>query len=337
MMMFLIWRNPMQIIRGMSLASLFLLVGTGTLGKAHAQHSQHGSNPHAVSGDRSGVLVMAHGGIPEWDAGVLETLQPLREKYPLEVAFGMADAYSLQEAVTRLEHQGVTDIAVVRLFISGESWYERTQQILGLIPGAPEREAEADAAHSAHGHGPSHGDAAAHGGHRMEFWRVQSSARFQLSTEGLSDAEQMSEVLLTRATDLSKNPATEDVLILAHGPEDDAENERWIASINERAQLLRERGGFNDIHVATLREDWPEKRELAQAQVRDFISRSRAEGRTPIVIPYRVHGFGPYAEALEGLDYVSDGKGLIPHPAVTDWIEEQILLLTNAQLLTSRK
>ncbi len=327
-----IWRNPMQIIRGMSLASLFLLVGAGALDKAHAQHSEHGSNRDADRGNRSGVLVMAHGGIPEWDAGVLETLQPLREKYTLEVAFGMADAYSLQEAVTRLEHQGVTDIAVVRLFISGESWYERTQQILGLIPGAPAREPAADSAHNAHGHGESHGNATAHGGHRMEFWQVQSSARFQLTVEGLSDAEQMSEVLLTRATDLSKNPAAEDVLILAHGPEDDAENERWIASISERAQLLRERGGFNDIHVASLREDWPEKREVAQAQVRDYLSRSRAEGRTPIVIPYRVHGFGPYAEALEGLDYVSDGKGLIPHPAVADWIEDQIL-----QLLTSRK
>ena len=337
--------NPMQIIRGMSLASLFLLVGAGTVGKTWAQHTQHTGDHTAHQGARSGVLVMAHGGIPEWDAGVLETLAPLRSKYPLEVAFGMADAWSLQEAITRLEHQGVSDIAVVRLFISGESWYERTQQILGLIPGAPAREPVPVPVDGGHDHGETHqqspGDTSAHGGHRMEFWQVQSGARFTLSTEGLSDAQQMSEVLLTRATDLSQNPSAEDVLILAHGPEDDAENERWIASINERAQLLRERGGFHDIHVATLREDWPEKRELAQAQVRDYLSRSRAEGRTPIVIPYRVHGFGPYAQALDGLDYVSDGKGLIPHPAVADWIEEQIVELmqsaADAQLLTSRK
>jgi hypothetical protein len=36
-----------------------------------------------------------------------------------------------------------------------------------------------------------------------------------------------------------------------------------------------------------------------------------------------VQGFGPFAKVLEGLDYVSDGQGLIPHPSVTEWIEHQ--------------
>ncbi|MDO9522031.1 MAG: CbiX/SirB N-terminal domain-containing protein [Pseudohongiella sp.] len=313
----------MQIVRGISLASLFLLVGA--FGKAHAQTSNHEHTPnHSQSPTRTGVLIMAHGGNPEWDAGVRETLEPLMQKYPLEVAFGMADAYSLQEAVSKLEHQGVTEIAVVRLFISGESWYERTRQILGLQAGAPVREVPADD-HSAHGQHGSHGapSDANHTMHRMEFWRLDTRANFSMSTEGLADAEGMSEVLLSRALALSRNPAQEDVLILAHGPEDDGENDRWLSAIGERTNLLRQ-GGFNQIRVATLREDWPEKREAAQKQVRDFIAESRAAGRTPVVIPYRVHGFGPYAQVLDGLDYVSDGKGLIPHPAVTRWIEDQI-------------
>lgn len=316
----------MQIVHGISLASLFLLVGA--FGKAHAQnhhtdHTQHQPRP----GNRAGVLVMAHGGNPEWDAGVLETLEPLREKYALEVAFGMADAYSLQEAVTRLEDKGVTDIAVVRLFISGESWYQRTRQILGLEAGAPARElpSAAQASHDQHAsHAASPPAASAHTMHRMEFWQLESNANFSMSTEGLADADGMSEVLLTRALALSKDSANEDVLILAHGPEDNGENERWLSAIRGRTDLLQQQGGFNEIHVATLREDWPEKREAAQRQVRDFIAASRAAGRTPIVIPYRVHGFGPYAQALDGLDYVSDGKGLIPHPAVTRWIDDQI-------------
>lgn len=318
----------MQIVRGISLASLFLLVGA--FGKTHAQTHNHDNNhDQARHSNRAGVLVMAHGGNPEWDAGVLETLEPLRDKYPLEVAFGMADAYSLQEAVAKLEHQGVTDIAVVRLFISGESWYQRTRQILGLEAGAPAREVTA-ADHQGHNQHANHGEtsdsaaANAHSMHRMEFWQLESDARFRMTREGLADAAGMSEVLLTRAQALSKNPADEDIVILAHGPEDDGENERWLSAISERTDLLQQHGGFNTIHVATLREDWPDKRELAQQQVRDFIAASRAAGRTPIVIPYRVHGFGPYAQALDGLDYVSDGKGLIPHPAVTRWIEDQI-------------
>lgn len=275
--------------------------------------------------DDFGVLVMAHGGIDEWEQGVLDTVSPLQQEYPLEVAFGMADAYSLQEAVTRLEDQGVRDIAVVRLFISGESWYERTSQILGLQEGAPERPAPVPMSdhHSAQ-HG--HGEMAEAPSHRMEFWQLTSKSDFALSDEGLADAEEMTQVLLGRAQNLSENPALEDILILAHGPEDDAENARWIEAITERAQPVLEHG-FNRVKVTSLREDWEDKRVAAEQLVRDYVSTASAEGRTAIVIPYRVHGFGPYAEVLEGLDYKADEKGLILHKGVSDWIHSQALML----------
>jgi hypothetical protein len=51
----------------------------------------------------------------------------------------MADAASLQDGVRKLEEQGVERIGVVRLFVSGDSWYERTEQILDIRPGAPAR------------------------------------------------------------------------------------------------------------------------------------------------------------------------------------------------------
>src|SRR5690606_32479154 len=126
-------------------------------------------------------------------------------------AFGMADAASLQVAVDKLEARGVDRIGVVRLFVSGESWYERTRQILGLDPGAPTRPAEDP--HAGHG---GHGM-----GHSMEFWRLDSDARFALSKDGLMDAPEMGQVLATRAMTLSQDPAVEDVLVLAHGPADD--------------------------------------------------------------------------------------------------------------------
>lgn len=321
----------MQIILGMSLASLFILISAGT--STHAQtHHGHTFDTQNVRPQHQGVLVMAHGGMPEWDNGVLDMLAPLNQRYVLETALGMADAVSLQQAVARLEHRGVTDIAVVRLFISGESWYERTEQILGIRPGAPPRPIETDATHSSHAtHGHSHDQAQgnAHAGHSMEFWQIASNARFALSTEGLADAAEMVQVLRDRVLHLSENPAREDVLVLAHGPEDDAENERWLQSITERAGILRQEG-FHSVHIATLREDWPEKREQAQDEVRAFVADSAAAGRTPIVIPYRVHGFGPYTRVLDGLDYVADGQGLVPHPAVTDWIERQVKELHSA-------
>lgn len=272
--------------------------------------------------ERFGVLVMAHGGSDEWNTAVLDTVAPLQQDYIVELAFGMADAVSIQEAVTRLEQRGVNRIAVVRLFISGESWYERTAQILGLAEGAPERVIEV--AHTDAGHG-EHG--APGMGHSMAFWRVDSDAEFALSAQGLAQAPQMAQVLLSRALGLSVDPSHEDVLILAHGPETDAEDLRWIAQIEARTAALREQHPFRSVRVATLREDWEEKRVGAQESVREFVSAASASGGTALVIPYRVHGFGPYADVLESLEYRADGQGLIPHPGVTAWIAQQANLL----------
>lgn len=302
----------MTIIRGLSIATWCLLM------HATAIQAQPSS---AVNTDKFGVVIMAHGGPQDWDTGVTEMLEPLSQQYEMEIAFGMADAYSLQEAISKLEARGVSRIGVVRLFISGESWLERTEQILGIRDGAPERPEPVAMDHGGHG---DHGQ---HAGHRMEFWRVSSDASFRVSLEGLAEAPEMDQVLVERALSLSTDPANEDVLILAHGPGDDAENERWLQYITERSSELNSAGDFHNIKVATLREDWPEKREQAQLIVRNYIAEANAAGRSVLVIPYRVYGFGPYAEALEGLDYVADEKGLVPHPAVADWIERQIMAL----------
>lgn len=277
--------------------------------------------PTAAAGrdDGFGVLVMAHGGNAEWNREVTQALQPLRAEFPLEIAFGMADAASLQEGVARLQAQGVRRIGVVRLFVSGESWYERTAQILGLAPGAPARLVlEAQAGHDAHG------------GHRMAFWRLDSDAAFALGREGLLEAPEMGEVLAARARALSKDPAREDVLILAHGPGDDAENARWLARLDARAETVRQALPFRRVQVETLREDWPDKRRDAEVRIRAFVERARAEGGRAIVIPFRVQGFGPYREVLAGLDYVADGQGLVPDARVAEWVRRQARELRTA-------
>jgi len=79
-----------------------------------------------------GVLIMAHGGSDQWNQAVQNTIEPLQNAYPIEIAFGMAKTSTLQTAVTNLEKQGVNHIAVVRMFISGTSFLDKTKYILGL-------------------------------------------------------------------------------------------------------------------------------------------------------------------------------------------------------------
>lgn len=165
----------------------------------------------------------------------------------------------------------------------------------------------------------------------MEFFRVETKSSFAMSTHGLIDSDQTGAILADRALALSKAPEKEDILILAHGPGDDAENARWLASLEQRAAAVRARAPFRRVQAETLREDWPDKRVAAEERIRDFVQRASAEGGTAIVIPFRVQGFGPYTKVLKGLDYVANEQGLIPHPEVARWIEQEILALASGE------
>jgi len=289
-----------------ALAALLALFAAGTL---RAQSAERAGK------DSFGLLVMAHGGSKEWNESVLEAVEQLQAPYPVAVAFGMADACSIQKEVRSLEEKGVRNVGVVRLFISGESWYERTEQILGLRDGAPP---------ASEGASECAGDHAGHAGHHsMALFRIDSQASFVLSKEGLSEAPEIGAILAERAAALSREPKKEDVLVLAHGPGDDEENKRWLAHMEKRVAEVKTSRPYHTVGVMTLREDWPEKRKPAEEQIRAFVTQASSAGRRVIVIPFRLSGFGPYAEVLAGLDYEADRSGLLPHDNVVRWISRQ--------------
>lgn len=117
------------------------------------------------------------------------------------------------------------------------------------------------------------------------------------------------------------------MLILAHGPGDDAENGEWLRKLDALADSIRSSGQFSAVEVHTLREDWKEKRAEAETRIRAFVETSTQQGNQTLVIPFRLYGFGPYEEVLEGLAYESDGTGLLPSRLVTDWIAHQAKLV----------
>ena len=263
-----------------------------------------------------GVMVMAHGGSEEWNAHLAQAIEPLKARFPVELALGMADAGSMEAAVRRLEPQGVRHVGLVRVFISGESWYERTLQILGIQEGAPSR-ADQQHSHAATADMPM----------PMGFWKVDTELVFHVSVEGLADAVEMDEVVTARIRALSSDPDNEVVAVIAHGPGDDAENRRWIEKITQRTRSAQEQLGLRDIRVFTLREDWPERRVAAEREIRNYIAHAYSRGLTPIVVPFRVQGFGPYERVLGELDYRADKRGLLPHPNVGLWIARQANLM----------
>ena len=137
----------------------------------------------------------------------------------------------------------------------------------------------------------------------------------------------MDEVVTTRIRALSSDPENEVVAVIAHGPGDDAENQRWIEKITQRTRNVHEQLGLRDIRVFSLREDWPERRTAAEREIRNYIAQANSQGLTPIVIPFRVQGFGPYERVLSELDYRADRLGLLPHSNVGLWIARQANLM----------
>lgn len=257
-----------------------------------------------------GVLVMAHGGDATWNEAVEQVVAPLRDKYPTEIAFGMADSSTMRTAVQTLEARGVREIAVVRMFISGESFLPETEYILGLRSELP---AVALASHSEHEH---------HGHHMAPPEQIRTSATILASRNGVAESPLLDDILVERVKALSTNPSQESVLILAHGPGDDGENGSWLANMDRRIARVRELGPFRAVRCETLREDWPEKRAEAEERIRQYVEHGNRGGGRVIVVPFRIAGFGPYAEVLHGLSYLADGRGFCPHPNMTSWIEQ---------------
>ncbi|HMB90009.1 MAG TPA: hypothetical protein VKP65_04125 [Rhodothermales bacterium] len=268
------------------------------------------SHLYGQSQQDCGLMVMAHGGSEAWDAAVETAVAPLRADMPTALAFGMADPTTLQAAVTDLEKQEVECIAVVRLFASAQSFLHQTEYLLGLREEQPRFFI-------------SHGAHHQNDGKPATPSPIPVKATIKLSQKGLLDAPEMGTILADRALEMSNRSGNESVLILAHGPGDDAENEAWLRKLNGLADSVRATGLFTAVEVHTLREDWPEKRAIAEQRIRAFVKKgSKHDGRV-LVIPFRLFGFGPYEKVLEGLPYEATGTGLLPSTKITEWIRSQ--------------
>ena len=244
---------------------------------------------------------MAHGGGEEWNRNVTASVAELRERIPVAVAFGMANPHTLQTALDELETQGASTIAVVRLFLSGASFLHQTEFLFGFRADPPAR---------------------AMIGHRMvagsDLSPLKTGARVLLDMAGMAGSEQVNRIVLARGNAASTHPARTGVLLIAHGMGAEEENQRLLDAMEESAHQLGSTG-YGEVQIATLREDWAEARARAEPEIRATASRMRQEWDRVVVIPYRVHGFGPYAEVLDGIDYVRT-DGLLPHRLVGDWV-----------------
>ena len=250
---------------------------------------------------QTGVLVMAHGADSGWNQNVLDAVKLSEALVPTSVAFGMANPYTLKQGLEELRDQGVSQVALVRMFLSGESFLEQTEYLLGLSDTRPSQFVLM---------GPAAADPEA----RTPLVHSMDIATHQF---GLLESRHVGSIASDRAAVLSSDPRQEAVLLIAHGMGDEQANERVLSWMRTLADSLSGEG-YADVEVATLREDWREQRIEAEAHIRRYVEEWSREHQV-LVIPMRLSGFGPYAEVLTGLQYEA-GEGLLPHAMIGQWV-----------------
>lgn len=304
--------------------------------------------------NKIGVLVLAHGGNESWNQTVNETVEPLKKNFELEVTFGMADPNTMQTAINNLETKRVDKIVIVPLFISSFSPILRQNEyLLGLRkeladePMIMDHSSEnpslremnhAQMDHSMSGmHGNNSDDPSDnhawhsnhnmnHGNQQVELHPLHFKSKIVL-TQALDDNPLVVEIITERIKELSKSPQDETIILVAHGPNDENDNKNWIKTMENISDKLREEfkgeKRFRNIFCTTVRDDAQKDiYEIAKENLRSIVRQASKDGKV-IVVPLLLSQGGieeGIVKRLEGLEYVWNGKTLLPDTNITKFI-----------------
>lgn len=319
---------------------LFILVGILALAAMplFAQHGDHSGHKMQTAKNPTGVLLLAHGGKAAWNDEVNNVAAEIGKQFPVEVAFGMATKRNIQNAIDKLEAQGVTSIVAVPLFISSNSSViTSTEYLLGLRKDAPKDLAVfAKMDHGSGGHD-------AHSAHT----NASAAEPFDPTTpvthnvpiamrKALDADPTVADILLTRASSISKDPKNEVVIIVAHGPVSEETNRLWLNDMARLAEGMKAKSSYRSIGYLTVRDDAPEPiRGQATAEFRALVEKANAQKARVLIVPLLL-SFGGIEEGvkkrLDGLDYTITSQALLPDVRIAQWAIRSITATSQASV-----
>ncbi len=249
-----------------------------------------------------GVLILAHGFREHGDRVMSQRIAPLAGQAPTAMAMGMSMMTSdhIQLAINNLEAAGAKRVIIVPAVTTRNSSMPRQwDYVFGLSDQ------------------PTYATVP----------RVSADIDLYI-VPPLEDHPLVGETLLEYAAEISADPANEDVIILAHGPEGEADNLVQLAMLERLADYMRERADYHSITVATLQDDAkPEIRAANVAYLRRRITASARAGRQTLIVSNLLGTRMVQSKLrrdLRGLDYRFNRKGLIQHDNFIRWIETSV-------------
>lgn len=289
-----------------------------------AQFSAAGTASPRVGTADTGILLLAHGGkYQRWNDEVAKVAAEVDQSMPVEVAFGMANKRSMQQAIERLITRGVREIVAVPLFISSHSSViTSTQYLLGARNDAPPELAVYAALD--HSHGAAHAVSEPQDASFDPATPIESPVVPILMTTALDRHPLVAEILLSNALSISHDPAHEVVLVVAHGPVEHEDNLKWLSDMEVLVKHLRAAQLFKRVEFLTARDDAPEPvRAQATAALRAAIERAAGEGNNVLMVPLLL-SYGGVEERikqrLDGLEFTMAPRGLLPDARLAQWV-----------------
>ena len=267
--------------------------------------------PHAAAAQQ-GLLLVAHGANPEWNARVRQTLAQVEWTHgPMGAAFLMgaeADTAGWGPAVARLVREGAKEIVVVPLMVSSHgSHYRQIRYYAGELDSLPPELA-----------GHDHGE------------RTEPAVPMRV-TPALDASPELAAALAARWAELDERDRSRPLLLVAHGPNSPEDAERWIADITAVSEGLRKATG-RELHVALLRDDAPAPVRAAAVQaMRDSVLAMAARARDSVVAMPVMISSGSITRTkiprdLADLPLRYRAEPLAPLAALARWIERSASL-----------
>lgn len=250
-----------------------------------------------LKGDE-GLLLLMHGFRERGDTAFRQEMQPMADIFPTAMAAGMSMMMSdhIRWAVKDLEAAGVKTIVVVPIVSTKYNTMMRQWEYIFGQYGKPTY---------------------------ATVPQVETTAEV-LIADPPGDDPLVAEILLDRAWEISDDPSNEVVIVAAHGPTFDEDNEKVLQELNNLADIMREDGDFADVQALTLQDDAPtEVRERNVAKLRGMVEGAINDGKSVLIVTNLIGTRTIQAKLrddLKGLDYKFNKQGIITHDNFIKWM-----------------
>lgn len=249
-----------------------------------------------------GVLALGHGYKPSGNEAFKKAYESTAQQYPTVVGFGMAMMSSdhIQAAVDELTSAGADTVLVIPVTtLKAGGLIGQWRYIFDLQEDAP----------------------------WMSVDRVRSDARIVFGPTPTTDPL-ISSILLDYAVELSRDPTSEVVALVAHGPDNTEANALELEILEQHAAVIRNGAPFVEVRGFTLQDDAPSViRQANIKRIRGWVQMALDRDQRVIVLttlPVKGGVHKNIQRDLEGLDYDLSDQGIVESPRFSEWIDTVI-------------